>query len=310
MEAVSISTHGYTLTQHLVVEGQPVTSPDDRPLREPILINATSSALARVMGLRLIRGQWLVDNEPTAAINERLSAREFPGQDPIGRRIRLDENAPFLTIVGIVDDVKQMGPSGKSHPAIYQPYLQVHQRFLLSHMTYVIRTGSDPLGAVPSIRAVLRAVDKDQPAISVGLMSDTLDAATAEPEFNATLLGAFALLAVILALVGTYGVIAYSVAQRQHEIGLRMALGARATVVMWLVIRRTLILGAAGVIIGAAAAWFVTRLLETFLFEISPGDPATFTVVAGSVFAAALLAGVIPACRAARVDPLVALRHE
>jgi ABC-type antimicrobial peptide transport system permease subunit len=177
-------------------------------------------------------------------------------------------------------------------------------------MTYVVRTGSDPLGAVPSIRGVLRAVDKDQPASSIGLMSDTLDAATAEPEFNATLLGTFALLAVILALVGTYGVIAYSVAQRQHEIGLRMALGARTTAVVWLVIRRTLILGAAGVITGAAAAWFVTRLLETFLFEISPSDPATFTVVALSVFAAAVLAGVIPACRAARVDPLVALRHE
>jgi putative ABC transport system permease protein len=272
----------------------------------------------RAMDIRLVRGREFDGTDrasslPVAIVSRTVAQTIDASEDAIGKRISLKTRpAPqdWLTIVGIVDDVKQMGPSGKSHPAIYQPYLQVQQRFLLSHMTYVIRTASDPLGAVPSIRAVLRAVDKDQPAISVGLMSDTLDAATAEPEFNATLLGAFALLAVILALVGTYGVIAYSVAQRQHEIGLRMALGARAATVVWLVIRRTLILGAAGVIIGAAAAWFVTRLLETFLFEISPGDPATFPVVAVSVFTAALLSGVIPACRAARVDPLVALRHE
>jgi ABC-type antimicrobial peptide transport system permease subunit len=141
-------------------------------------------------------------------------------------------------------------------------------------------------------------------------MSDALDAATADPGFYARLLGTFALLAVVLALVGTYGVIAYSVAQRHHEIGLRMALGARGSSVLWLVIRRTLMLGATGVIIGTAAASLATRLLEAFLFETTPTDPATFAAVALTVFLAALLAGLIPARRATRVDPLVALRHE
>jgi ABC-type antimicrobial peptide transport system permease subunit len=120
----------------------------------------------------------------------------------------------------------------------------------------------------------------------------------------------FALLAVVLALVGTYGVIAYSVALRNHEIGLRMALGASDSSVVWLVIRRTLVLGATGVAVGTTAAWLVTRLLRSFLFETTPTDPATFGAGALIVFVAALLAGLIPARRATRVDPLVALRHE
>ena len=157
---------------------------------------------------------------------------------------------------------------------------------------------------------MLRGVDKDQPAVSIGVMDDVLDAATAEPGFYTRVLGTFALLALVLALVGTYGVIAYSVARRGQEIGVRMALGARAPAVLWLVMRRTLLLGAAGVVAGTAGAWMATRLLNTFLFETRPTDPATFTAVAIVVFSASLLAGVIPARRATRVDPIVALRHE
>jgi putative ABC transport system permease protein len=157
---------------------------------------------------------------------------------------------------------------------------------------------------------VLRAVDQNQPATRIGLMRDVLDAATAEPGFYARLLAAFALLAVTLALVGTYGVIAYSVSQRTHEIGLRMALGARDRSVLWLVIRRTIILGGTGVVIGTIGAWMATRLLATFLFEITPTDPATFAAVAVIVFSVALLAGLIPGRRAIRIDPLAALRHE
>jgi putative ABC transport system permease protein len=141
-------------------------------------------------------------------------------------------------------------------------------------------------------------------------MADVMDTATAEPGFHARLLGAFAALAVILALVGTYGVLTYSVAQRTHEIGLRMALGARASAVLWTVLRRTLILSAMGVTLGMVGAWFATRLLTTFLFETTPTDTATFTAVALTIFTSAILAGLIPAHRATEVDPLVALRHE
>ena len=272
----------------------------------------------RAMGIRLLRGREFNEGDHgssrgVAIISRTVAKTIDSSEDAIGRQISLQTRPgpqDWLTVVGIVDDVRQLGPSQKSHAAIYRPYLQVRQRSFLNHMTYVVRTASDPLGAIPSIQNVLRAVDKDLPATSLGLMNDALDAATSEPEFFARLLGTFALLAVVLALVGTYGVIAYSVAQRNHEIGIRRALGAHDSSVLWLVIRRTLKLGATGVAIGTAAAWLVTRLLKTFLFETTPTDPATFTAVALTVFVAAVLAGMIPARRAMRVDPLVALRHE
>jgi putative ABC transport system permease protein len=134
--------------------------------------------------------------------------------------------------------------------------------------------------------------------------------ATAEPRFHTRLLGTFAVLALLLAAVGVYGVIAYSVAQRTHEIGVRMALGARATAVVWMVLRGTVLMGAAGVLLGSAGAAAATRLLTPFLFETTPTDLATFAAVAVTMFAAALTAGAIPARRATRIDPLVALRHE
>jgi putative ABC transport system permease protein len=272
----------------------------------------------RAMGIRLLRGREFSQQDTGAslpvAIVSRTVAKAIDGSENVlGKRVSLwgQANAPqWLTIVGVVDDVKQLGPALQSHAAVYQPYLQVRRTHFLGNMTFVIRTKSDPLAAVPAVRDVLRTVDKDQPAASIGSMADVLDAATADPAFYARLLGLFALLALTLSLIGTYGVIAYSVAQRRHEIGLRRALGAPDGLVIWMVLRRTMMLGAAGVIIGTMAAWAVTRVLETFLFEITPTDPATFATVTLTIFAAAILAGVIPAHRATRVDPLSALRHE
>jgi putative ABC transport system permease protein len=141
-------------------------------------------------------------------------------------------------------------------------------------------------------------------------MTDVLGAATAEPAFQTRLIGVVATLALLLALVGTYGVLACSVAQRTHEIGLRMALGARSQSVLWMVIQRTLVLGIAGIVIGTMGALLATRLLTTFLFEITPTDPVTFGAVGMIILIAAVAAGLVPARRATRVDPLVALRHE
>lgn len=203
-----------------------------------------------------------------------------------------------------------MGPRTTLHAAIYQPYRQVHQPLFLRHMTFAARTAADPLTLAPAIRGALRAVDVNQPAASLGLMEDVLGAATAEPRFQARLLAIFALLAVVLALVGTYGVLAYSVAQGTHEIGVRIALGAQTATVVWMILRRTLLLSAIGITFGMAGALATTRLLRTLLFEITPTDPGTFSAVAIAMFVAALAAGFIPAQRAARVDPLVALRHE
>jgi predicted permease len=270
------------------------------------------------MGIRILQGRDFNAGDTASstgvAIISRTVARTMSAtEDALGKRVTLESNPnpnDWLTVVGVVDDVKPYGPSQPFHAAVYQPYLQVRRPFFLSHMSYVVRTKSDPARAIPAIRTVLRTVDRDQPPASIALMDDVLNAATAEPGFHARLLGVFAALALMLAVVGTYGVLAYSVSQRTHEIGLRMALGARASTVLWMVIRRTLILSAAGVAIGTLGAWLATRLLTTFLFETTPTDAGTFTAVALTIFIAALAAGFVPARRATQVDPLVALRHE
>jgi predicted permease len=291
--------------------GQPV--PDGFTADKP----AISPGYLSAMGIRLVGGRDFTARDdgasPGVAIVSRTIARMFPGENAVGRRITLETTprpADWLTIVGVVDDVKQWGPSEASHAAIYQPYLQVNRPFFLSQMTFAVRTGSDPLRLAPAMRTILRDVDRNQPAQSIASMADVVDAATAQPRFQARLLGIFAALALALAIVGTYGVIAYAVSQRTHEIGVRIALGARPQAVLWMVIRRTLMLGALGVTVGTVGALAATRVLATFLFEVTPTDPTTFVAVAVLILGAALTAGVIPARRATRVDPLVALRHE
>jgi len=272
----------------------------------------------RTMGIRLLRGRDFTarDNASSAgvAILSQAVARMLePSGDAIGRRLTLEDHPKsedWLTVIGVVDDVRQWGPAQPLHAAIYQPYPQVRQPFFLRHMTFAARTGAQPVTLAPAMRSALRAVDVNQPAASMVLMEDVLGAATAEPRFQARLLGIFALLAFILALVGTYGVLAYSDALGTHEIGVRMALGARSRTLVWMVLRRTLLLSALGISIGMAGALATTRLLGTLLFEITPTDPGTFSAVAMAILVAALVAGFIPAQRAARVDPLVALRHE
>jgi putative ABC transport system permease protein len=279
---------------------------------------AVSPGYFRAMGIRLLRGREFEERDTAGsagvAIVSRSVARAIDAsEDVLGRRISIwgrEGARQWLTIVGVVSDVRQLGPAQRAHATVYQPYLQVGQPFFLRDVSYVLRTSTDPLAVVPAMRSVLRSVDRNQPAASIDLMADVLDAATAEPAFYARLLTIFAVLAVVLALVGTYGVIAYSVAQRSREIGVRVALGADGSRMFWMVLCRTALLAAAGVAIGTGAAWGLTRFLSTLLFEITPTDPRTFTVVAATIFGTALLAGAVPARRATRVDPLLALRHE
>jgi putative ABC transport system permease protein len=173
-----------------------------------------------------------------------------------------------------------------------------------------VRAANDPQQLAATLRGTLRETDPTLAPFAIAKMDDVVDRTTADPRFNARLLGAFAVLALILAIVGTYSVLAYSVAQRTHEIGVRMALGARGRTVVWMVLQRTLMFAAAGVIIGAAGAAMTTRLLRTLLFATTPTDAPTFIVVTLVILTAAVAAGLLPARRATRVDPLVALRHE
>jgi putative ABC transport system permease protein len=177
-------------------------------------------------------------------------------------------------------------------------------------MSFLVRTVSNPQSVAPAMRAVLREMDKDQPAQSIASMEDVLGATIAQPRFQGRLLAVFSALALALAVIGIYGVLAYQVTERRHEIGIRMALGAEKNAVLGMVLRRTLVLAGAGIALGTAGALGVTRVLEKFLFEVTPTDPAVFGLVAVVLAGAALLAGLLPARRAASMDPVVALRYE
>lgn len=307
VEAVSFSTHGYNLTQHLVVEGEPVVSLGDRPLREPILINSTSSALSRVMGLRVNRGRWLADNEPTAVINERLSAREFPGKNPIGRRIRLDENGPFLTIVGVVEDLRYTKLDAVPEPEVYVPYSQVEGMF---GFMVLVRTARDPLELVPALKSLMARIDPSQVLDEVTTLEQALADSIAPRRLNLFLLGVFAASALALAVIGIYGLLTHWVTQRRQEIGVRMALGAQRHEVLQMVVRKGMGIALAGIGAGVVGAFALTRVVSSLLYDVEPRDPLTFTVITAALATAAFLACYVPALQASRVDPVVALRYE
>ena len=307
VEAASISTHGYSLTQHLVIEGRPVTPPGDRAPREPILINSTSSALSRVMGLRMVRGRWLADNEPTAVINERLSAREFPEQDPIGQRIRLDENGPLLTIVGIVEDLRYTKLDAVPEPELYVPYSHVDGMF---GFVALVRTMRDPVELAPAISALMARIDPSQVVDEVMTLEQALAETIAPRRLNLFLLVTFAASALALALTGMYGLLTHWVTQRRHEIGVRMALGAQRREVLQMVVRKGMGIALAGIGAGLIGALALTRVISSLLYEVEPRDPWTFTAITATLAATAFLACCAPALKASRVDPVVALRYE
>jgi predicted permease len=279
---------------------------------------AVSPDYFHVMGIRLLSGRGFSDRDNSdapgvALISEFVARTLWPHENPLGKRVTLEEDPKpldWLTVVGVVDDVNQKSLTEKPHPAIYQPYQQVRRSFFLSHMTFAVRTAAKMQGVAAAMRSVLQEVDRDQPVQSLAAMSDLIDATTAEPWFQARLISAFSILALLLSAIGIYGVLAYAVTERTREIGIRMALGAEKSDITGMVLKRSLLLAATGVALGVAGALAVTRVLARFLFDVKPTDPATFAMVAAVLMAVALSAGLLPARRATRVDPLVALRWE
>jgi len=277
-----------------------------------------SSGYFRTMGIAMRRGRDFTERDNAGApgvviVSQSAGMRVWPGEDPVGKRITEAEHPKpedWFTIVGVVDDIRQMSLAANPDPALYYPYLQVQQPYWLSRMTFAVRTASNPMQLAAAMRGVLREVDRDQPVMAMTTMQEMMAASTAEPRFQTRLLGAFSLIALILSAVGIYGVLAYTVTQRTNEIGIRMALGAESADVLRMVLRRTLILAAVGIALGTAAALAVTRVLAKFLFEVKPTDTVTFIAVAALLAGVALLASAIPARRAAKVDPMVALRYE
>ena len=271
----------------------------------------------RTMGIRLRVGREFTagdaESSPRVAIVSQSVARQiWPDVNPVGQRIsNKDDPGPgdWLTVIGVVDDVGQTSIDTHREPAIYQTIQQLTQTFFLGHMSFVVRAVGDPALLVPEMRRALRDVDPNQPIGSIGTMESAISATVAEPLFQARLIGAFSVVALVLAAIGIYGVVAYSVAERTHEIGIRVALGAGRADVVGMVLRRLLVLLVPGVAFGVIGALATTRVLSSLLFEIRPNDPATFVSVAGLLAAVAIVAGLAPARRASRVDPLVALRN-
>ena len=267
----------------------------------------------RAMDIPILRGRSFRERDTpsttlVAVINQTLARTYFPNQDPIGKRLVWGYRTPF-TIVGVAGDVKFSALDAEVAPMIYMSNFQVTSG-ISRHAVFVVRTAGDPAGLASAARREIWSVDKDLPVFGVTTMNDVLSSSTAQRCFSMILLGAFAVLALLMAAVGLYGVLSYSVSQRMHEMGLRMALGANARDLMRLVVRQGIRVALAGVAAGLLASVAATRLLAGMLFGVSPLDPLTFAAVVAVLVAAAALASFIPARRATRVDPMVALRYE
>ena len=298
-------------TRALTIEG---SETDDRSKMPIAPISLASAGYFELMDIRLQRGRTFTEQDddramPVVVITEAFARRGWAGQDPVGRRVHFggpQAKNPWMTVVGIVNDVRTERLEDPARPSLYQPLKQATNL----NLSLVLKTGADPQTlAVPLAREV-RAVDPDQPTYGVRTMDEIVSYATASRRFSTQLLGAFATLALVLAAVGIYGVMAFVVGQRTREIGIRIALGANPRSVVRLVLGQALTLAAAGVVAGAAAAVLVTRLLSGLLFEVRTTDPLTYGTIALLLGITAAIAAWRPARRAALVDPIRALRAD
>jgi putative ABC transport system permease protein len=269
------------------------------------------------MGLRLLRGRDFAATDDARAsgvvvVSESVARKLWPGQEPLGRRVSMDTDHPtpgsWLTVVGVVSDVVH-DRSMTKRPAMYFPYQQSDWTWALGSMTYAVRADVGT-SVAPAMRGALRAVDPAVPALQLMSMDDALMEVVAEPVFQTRLLGAFAAIALLLAAIGTYGVLAYDVTERSREIALRMALGATPGDVVRMVMRRTGALALRGAVVGVLGSLAATRVLASALYEVTPTDPATIAAVVATIVAVALAAGFIPARRASRIHVLAALPRD
>ena len=267
----------------------------------------------RAAGVPLKQGRFLTgddskDRSNFTVINETMARRYFPNENPIGHHISLtSKSKPFDgEIVGVVGDVKQMGLEAENRPNFYVSFRQYEVAF----MVFVVRTTGDPSAMIPTIRAKVREADKYAPITRIRTLEQVVSDSAAQPRFYTLLLGLFSGLSILLAAIGLYGVMSYSVSQRTREIGIRLSLGAQPNRILGMVVGQGIVLIAIGVVVGLAAALAFTRVMTGLLFRVSATDPATFSIFVVLLIAIALLATYIPARRASRVDPMISLRYD
>jgi putative ABC transport system permease protein len=277
-----------------------------------------SSGYMETMGIKLLQGRFFNDqdhpqSQPVAIINETMARQYWPAETAVGKRFKLgplDTQSPWITIVGIVGDVKEMGLEAPPKAEMFFPYQQLPAMLWNMPRDLTVRTTGDALSVVTAVRQAVWSVDPAQPISNVRTMEDILSEEVTQRRIAMTLLAAFAALALLLASLGIYGVLSYAVAQRTQEIGIRMALGANGRDVLRLVMSDGMRLAGAGVAIGLGASLALTQLMKRLLFGVSASDPRTLTGVTLLLLAVALVACYVPARRAAKVDPMVALRNE
>jgi putative ABC transport system permease protein len=303
------------VTDYFTVEGQAAIS--ERMLGLADLVFASPDYF-RALGVPLVKGRYFTstdraDTTKVAIVNQTLAHRYWPNENPVGKRLRTGgperPHNPWMEVVGVVGDIKYSGLDAPPEMVLYEPY----QQATWSSMYLAVRTSSEldnPATLASAVQNAVWSLDKDLPVAHVRTMEQLLSESVEQPRFRTVLLEIFALVALSLATVGIYGVLAYSVSQRRNEIGIRMALGAKHSDVLWLVVGQGMLLTFIGVAIGITGALVLTRFLSTLLYEVRPTDPATFVVVALLLAFVALLACCIPARRAMRVDPMTALRYE
>ena len=278
-----------------------------------------SDGAFEAMGTRLVRGRWFTaadttESQPIAVINETLARQYFRDGNAVGGRLRVGSmKNPWATVVGIVADERHNGVTGLVKEKFYVPHSQWHVATggnLVRNAFIVVRSAGDPMRLAGPIRSQIRSLDASVPVANVRLMRDVVSTSLATPRLTGFLLGTFAVMALLLAAVGLYGVLAYVVSRRTHEIGIRLAIGADRGQVVGMVLRQGLTLAAVGLAVGFAGAFGLTRMMGSVLYEVTPGDPLTYAAVGAALLAVSVAASAVPALRASRVNPMAALRIE
>jgi putative ABC transport system permease protein len=305
VEAAGVGSNGWAIML-LTIEGEPDAPPEQKPRG---VLSSASEGYASALGLRVVKGRWLTDHEaaPVFVINETLARQAFRGADPIGKRIRLpfvDASSSFAEVIGVVADLRYSRLGAAPEPELFLDY--AHAR--VGRMTLTMRTSGDPMTVAQPLRALLSSVDRTQPFFDVKPLDVALADSVAPRRLTLLLLGTFALSALLLAVVGVYGVVAYAAAQRTQEIGIRIALGASRGQVAAMVVRQGMTLTLGGLALGVAAAAASTHVLSAMLYEVAPTDAATFVVAVATVGGIAFAACCGPAVKSALIDPLTALR--
>jgi predicted permease len=305
---------GSNISDSFTIEGRPHIPKEAEPSTE---YHVVTPRYFESMGIPLLSGRDVADTDTrqspnVVVINDAFARRHFAGENPLGHRLRLQgqERDPLL-IVGVVGNVRQLGLDQQPPPEVFVPFLQdplstTYQR----SMTIMARSKSDPGAIAGPLRAAVTSVDKSLPVFAFKPMTEYMHDSLSRRRFSLILLSIFSGVALVLAAVGIYGVISYGVTQRTHEMGIRMALGAQPRDVLKLVVRQAMLLALGGVGIGLLASFALTRLMKGLLFSVSVTDPMTFVAIALLMTLIALFACLIPARRATKVDPLVALRYE